>query len=574
MGEASMRTTRTALAALAAMTLLVPAAHAATIEGGVVGLKLILLDKYSLGKAKAVYVAKGDPDIIKGMEGDPPGLTGTVQIIDLSDPSNQAVYSLPGSGWLVNKATVAKYVNKLAAPGGDGVKVAVVKPGLVGKVVAKNLGDGDSASGDQGASDLNLQDFDGSENVRVVVTIVNSNDGNTYVFCSDFNTLSVKLDNASQPFKVISKSSTAPGSCAVGPTTTTTSTTSTTTTTLGGACCGPTRDQLSFTTAPGVGTCGTVTNSLGTNILNLNCGGLYIGGGLNSVPPALIPDLGQSITNVTSCNSGTGALVLGATTSGQTGSIRNCTSPGCLFGAPLPIANPGSPPTSTCVINSVATAASGTANCNTGDSAINIPLNSQIYLTGDLLAAPGIQPCPLCTGGFCQGGPNDTLACSPGTTALDASYPTSHDCPPPPGTDIGGLPIGFALTSGSTTRTAVPNGTQQRVFCGFCRDQTALGTGTFENPANPCNTNADCTDPLFPDCEQRDNGAFGPPSGGSAKTIVGTGSPAGDLTDGASHPAKLVSIFCIPPTFNATVDAAADLPGPGFSALQGNAQLQ
>jgi len=34
-----------------------------------------------------------------------------------------------------------------------------------------------------------------------------------------------------------------------------------------------------------------------------------------------------------------------------------------------------------------------------------------------------------------------------------------------------------------------------------------------------------------------------------------------------------VSIFCIPPTFNATVDAAADLPGPGAVSLAGTAQL-
>jgi hypothetical protein len=318
-----------------------------------------------------------------------------------------------------------------------------------------------------------------------------------------------------------------------------------------------------------------VTNSVGTNIINLNCGGLYVGGGLNSVPPAIIPDLGQSITNVTACNADTGALTLAGATSGQSGSVFNCSVPGCFFGAPLPITNPGSPPTSTCVINTVSTAASGTGNCITGDAQISIPLNSQIYLTGDLLpGTPGIQPCPLCTGGTCQGGPNDTLECEPDTTALDPSYPTSHDCPPEPATDIGGLPIGFNLTSGTTTRTAVASGTQARVFCGFCRDQSALGTGQFENPARACTSNAGCTNADFPDCEQRDNGAFGPPTGGSAKTIVGNGSPSGDLRDGEAHGAKLVSIFCIPPTFNATVDAAADLPGPGFAALQGEAPLQ
>jgi hypothetical protein len=35
-----------------------------------------------------------------------------------------------------------------------------------------------------------------------------------------------------------------------------------------------------------------------------------------------------------------------------------------------------------------------------------------------------------------------------------------------------------------------------------------------------------------------------------------------------------VSVFDIPPTFNATVDAAGDLPGPGASMIRGDAQLE
>jgi hypothetical protein len=34
-----------------------------------------------------------------------------------------------------------------------------------------------------------------------------------------------------------------------------------------------------------------------------------------------------------------------------------------------------------------------------------------------------------------------------------------------------------------------------------------------------------------------------------------------------------VSVFCIPPTFDATVDNAGDLPGPGAVALEGEAQV-
>ena len=92
-------------------------------------------------------------------------------------------------------------------------------------------------------------------------------------------------------------------------------------------------------------------------------------------------------------------------------------------------------------------------------------------------------------------------------------------------------------------------------------------------PADPiaCTNNAGCP-AEYPDCVQRSAGAFGP-AGGGARTITETGSPAGDLTDGAPHASTLASIFCIQPTFNATVDAAGDLPGPGAVTLQGQAQL-
>ena len=51
------------------------------------------------------------------------------------------------------------------------------------------------------------------------------------------------------------------------------------------------------------------------------------------------------------------------------------------------------------------------------------------------------------------------------------------------------------------------------------------------------------------------------------------GAPAGSMIDGGSHASTLVSVFCVPPTFNAAIDAAADLPGPGAVSLPGHAQL-
>jgi hypothetical protein len=330
--------------------------------------------------------------------------------------------------------------------------------------------------------------------------------------------------------------------------------------------------------------------------------------------------MGTSLTGVSTCNAGTGALTLTNLTSTQTGSNRDCTSVGCLFGPPLPIPNSGSTPTSVCVVNVVATNAAGTANCSTGASHLNLPLTSQLFLDGDLFPnAPGIQVCPVCNlscgpgttngnlggpcntdadcgggagscGGSikCHGGPNDGMACTPADSAISnglSDFPTSHDCPPPAVNNIGGLPIAFDLVTGTKTVTAVNNTAsgQNNVFCGFCRDVNNLGSGCFagdqtagcptplETAPIACASNAGCPS-TYPDCVQRSAGAFGP-AGGGAHTINETGSPAGNMTDGAGHPSTLASIFCIQPTFNPTVDAAGDLPGPGAVTLEGTAQL-
>ena len=421
--------------------------------------------------------------------------------------------------------------------------------------------------------------------------------------------------------------------------TTTTTTSSVTTTTLA-ACCGfsPKPSALNFTTSIGAGNCGTLKTSTGVLLENLACGGLYTGGGSAGVPlPFQVPDMGSSVTGVASC-SGT-SLTLTNLTSTQTGSNRNCTSVGCLFGPPLPIPNSTTTPISLCVINSVSADATGSADCVTGASNLSLPLSSELFLAGDLFPnAPGIQSCPVCnqtcnagtnSGGpcnsdadcpgagagscagtiKCHGGPNDGMACTPGDSALNPSFPTTHDCPPTATQDIGGLPIGFALSTGTMTATGQNLPGMNRVFCGFCRDINAAGTNCFEGDANtpptagcprnnlcgsagspfncctgagtgtcdqsrkPCTSSADCTDGsgTWPDCQQHNPGAF---QFGTAKTITETGSAAGDLTDGAGHASTLVSIFCVPPTFNGSVDNTGDLPGPGAVSLPGTAQLQ
>src|SRR5436309_7539488 len=286
------------------------------------------------------------------------------------------------------------------------------------------------------------------------------------------------------------------------------------------ACGASTPTKLDFTTDVGTGECGAVTDGSGNNLLCLDCAGLYFGGGAEAVPlPATVPNMGSSLTKVSACSDT--CITLANFTSTDTGSNRNCTSTDCLFGPPLPIPNTAAAALSTCIINVVAADAQGFAQCDTGASSLNLPLTSLTYLFGDLLNGTttdrpdvdGIQPCPVClpsappsgtctAAHCCWGGPQHDQPCEPGSGSLGAPYPTSHDCPPPgfpvgtlTGQPIGMLPIPFALTTGISSKTAVASGTEQRVFCGFCRDQA--NTGCFEgDPSNGCphnDPNSTCT---------------------------------------------------------------------------------
>jgi len=190
------------------------------------------------------------------------------------------------------------------------------------------------------------------------------------------------------------------------------------------------------------------------------------------------------------------------------------------------------------------------------------------------LCPTGIQPCPICVGPSdgptaCHGGPNDGLACTPGTSTPGAAYPTSHDCPPPPAQSIGAIVVPLAQTTEETTLSARRSGTQRFVFCGYCRD--ADESLAFAEPAVACTSDDECSQP-FEACEQNAQGAFAA-GGGRASTISLRGSPGGDLRDGQPHAATLVSAFCVPPTFDPLIDAAANLPGPGAVSLPGSSQI-
>jgi hypothetical protein len=244
------------------------------------------------------------------------------------------------------------------------------------------------------------------------------------------------------------------------------------------------------------------------------------------------------------------------------------------------VPNPNNTPNSFCLMNIVADEPLGTLDCSTGATALPLPVWGSTFLTGDAATDPmgtiaGIQPCPLCSGGTCVGGPNNGMACTSGSSNLggNPSYPTSNDCPPDPMFSIGSLPLAFFLTSGtvSWTGTAPTNDVdgsasgQSRVFSGYCRD--ADGTGEFEAPFHPCWENgmsiAVLCSGTFESCEQRSNGAFGP-NGDATLTITAFGNTMTVI--GGPAAATLVAIFSIPP-WAPDVDAAFDTPGPGAVAL-------
>jgi hypothetical protein len=378
-----------------------------------------------------------------------------------------------------------------------------------------------------------------------------------------------------------------------------------------GSCPCPDATRLSFTTREGSGTCGRLLVApSGTK--PLACGGLYFGGGGTAVPlPVEQPDLTRIVFSASAC-AASGGLTLGPRSEADEGRLH-CSDTGCPFGAPVPLVNEWSPPTSSCLVHVLSAPAAGHANCARGAVDLDLSIATRVYLTGDTYndpmgLIPGTQPCPVCApslpgeacpgddscGTCCHGGPNHLKPCTPGSSALGEAFPTSQDCLPTPTTEIGTVPVSFRLTTGTVTWTGTKatNDTgstasvQRRVFSGYCRD-VALpgGTGGFDADAmagdqsklcweNGMAVGAACSESnnRAESCEQRNQGAFGP-NGGSVRVIREFGARAGAIVDGQPHAATLGAVFSIAPIFDGTVDAVDDLPGPGAVSLQGDVQL-
>jgi cysteine-rich repeat protein len=108
----------------------------------VAAIKLIMVDKGANG-AKAVFVAK-DTLISKGSGTDVASIGATLDLVydNGTDAASagQFAASIGSVNWLVNKPTVAKYVNR-TSPTGGGTRVVVIKPGKLVKLVGRNAGD-------------------------------------------------------------------------------------------------------------------------------------------------------------------------------------------------------------------------------------------------------------------------------------------------------------------------------------------------------------------------------------------------------------------------------------------------
>ncbi len=315
------------------------------------------------------------------------------------------------------------------------------------------------------------------------------------------------------------------------------STTTTTTTVVGTTT--TTCPRLSFTTGLPGGSCGRINDDpagtgtdltpYGTSPSQLACGTLYYGGGGSALPPAPLPDGATTLYTVSDCSVPT-ALVLAAASSADTGSNRNCSAPGCLFGPPLPIPNSGSPGSSQCLTHSIARPVGGTLDATTGAATLTLPLRVFVRVTGDLETdTPGIQPCPSCTGGTCDSGANSGGTCTTPTSLL-----TTHDCPV----------TSFSIAAFNVDLSPLTTGTSTR----------ASATGVF------------CPGPPV----QRTAGCFGQPT---CEYVEENGSPAGNLIVGPARPQTLASVFCFPKTSSTWVNSVMDLPGPGAVTLKGSADL-
>jgi hypothetical protein len=192
------------------------ASHAANV--GVVGTKLIIVDK-GVNGAKAVFVAK-DGAVSKGSGTNEYTIGATLNVTydNGTDASTSGAFlaSAGSPNWVVNKPNVGKYVNK-QAPTGGATKVTVIKPGKLVKLVGKSLGD----------TPIDILSQSGADNgtAHTKYRVTDSSTGFDSSFCSKFNGCAWKSIAGGSGAKLVCKGGAADATCGGSPQTTTTSTT-------------------------------------------------------------------------------------------------------------------------------------------------------------------------------------------------------------------------------------------------------------------------------------------------------------------------------------------------------------
>jgi hypothetical protein len=556
---------------------------AQAVDQPISAIKLIMKISAS-GSQKMVFVAK-DPAFLFPAIGSPDdpanGSPGGAIIDILTRDGGDAEFVVPPgestpTGWKSKAGTVDlyKYVNKDAPSGPTALKVVVLKETKVLKLVGKSVGLpltgtlGDVVVRVTTGSLRNCARFDAATIRRdepgkfiakgaLASSLTDCVNGPPTTSTSSTTSTSTSTSTSSSSTTSTSStttSSTSTTSTSTSSTTTTSTSTSSTTTTSTSSTTTTTLVLEFVTSDPSLATASGVAKnggSAGTTLKTLHVGGLNLGGGCNQDGGACGiaegPTPGGSSNRFNASCSG-GSCTITSLTAAQTGSSTNCSAAGCSFGTFLPISNTA---TSTCVRNVFASPGSGTltlAGAFTG----SVPLTSNTTLTGN-----GASPCPLCLGGtplVVDSGTCDhnwTDSSSNHSSTQDASCtPTdtaghTYDCVPF-GADLGGLSVN--LTPFSSGTVSVDTGGTGN-FCG----QGATEPGSIGCFATHKSTGMVC------DYIEEDG-------------INATGISIG----GGPVSTQLVSVFCVPPVggiFGGLINGAADLPGPGATALPGTLEL-
>jgi cysteine-rich repeat protein len=170
--------------------------------------KLIVVDKGAAG-AKAVFVAK-DAAISKGAGTDVAAIGVTLDLTydNGTDAASagQFVAAIGSPSWLVNRPSVAKYVNK-TAPAGGGTRVTVVKPGTLVKLVGRNTGD----------TPLDILNQAGAPGGVAGTAYCIDNDGEGRCFCSTFPACTWKSIAGGTGAKLVCRNGTGDAACAALP---------------------------------------------------------------------------------------------------------------------------------------------------------------------------------------------------------------------------------------------------------------------------------------------------------------------------------------------------------------------